>query len=202
MSEVAARQCSRPLKRALQGPPLLPARLPAECPQRGCCASDDVAGRVCFVSGQSEPAAVDEVHSGLGRLRAWVVAHPADVMDLFVYVVVLNLAIEYFAPVISETFTLSLLTAALLKITLEVVIILKGLVLARLRGARTRTAKTVSALMLWVVAAGSKFVVLWLIEIAFSGSVSLGGFVPVTLLVITLLMSRAAVRRLLYGPHR
>lgn len=74
--------------------------------------------------------------------------------------------------------------------------------LVRLRGARTQTAKTVSALILWVVAAGSKLVVLWLIEIAFSGSVSLGGFVPVTLLVITLLMSREAVRRLLYGPPR
>jgi hypothetical protein len=38
-----------------------------------------------------------------------------------------------------------------------------------------------------------------LIDIVFGGSVSLGGFVPVTLLVVALLMSRAAVRRLLYG---
>ena len=53
--------------------------------------------------------------------------------------------------------------------------------------------------MLWVVAAGSKLVVLWLIDIAFGGSVSLGGFIPVTLLVIALLVSRAAIRRLLYG---
>ena len=51
----------------------------------------------------------------------------------------------------------------------------------------------------WVVAAGSKLVVLWLIDIVFGGSVSLGGFVPVTVLVVALLMSRAAVRRLLYG---
>jgi hypothetical protein len=53
--------------------------------------------------------------------------------------------------------------------------------------------------MLWVVAAGSKLVVLWLIDIVFGGSVSLGGFIPVTLLVIALLLSRAGVRRLLYG---
>ena len=52
--------------------------------------------------------------------------------------------------------------------------------------------------MLWVVAAGSKLVVLWLIDIVFGGAVSLGGFIPVTLLVIALLLSRAAVRRLLY----
>jgi hypothetical protein len=38
---------------------------------------------------------------------------------LFVYVVVLNLAIEYIPSVISESFSLALLTAALLKIALE-----------------------------------------------------------------------------------
>jgi hypothetical protein len=132
-------------------------------------------------------------------LRAWVVVDPADVIDVFVYVVVLNLAIQYLPAVISETFTLSLLTAALLKVTLELVLLLKGVVLARLRGATTRLAKATSALMLWVVAAGSKLVVLWLIDVVFGGSVSLGGFIPVTVLVLALLASRAAVRRLLYG---
>ncbi|MFC7274510.1 hypothetical protein ACFQS1_11005 [Paractinoplanes rhizophilus] len=120
-------------------------------------------------------------------------------IDVFVYVVVLNLAVQYLPAVISETFTLSLLTAALLKVTLEVVLLLKGAVLARLRGATTRRVKATSALLLWVVAAGSKLVVLWLIDIVFGGAVSLGGFLPVTLLIIVLLVSRAAVRRLLYG---
>lgn len=135
-----------------------------------------------------------------GRLRRWVLDHPADVVDLFVYVVVLNLAIQYLPRVISETFTLSLLTAVLLKISLEVVLRLKGAVLARLSTATTPAAKTAFALALWMVAAGSKLVVLWMIDVAFGGSVSLGGFVPVTLLVVALLMSRAMVRRVLDAP--
>ena len=53
-----------------------------------------------------------------GSLRRWIAARPADIIDLFVYVVVLNLAIEYVPSVISEGFALSLLTAALLKIAL------------------------------------------------------------------------------------
>ena len=61
-----------------------------------------------------------------GPVRRRIRAGPADVLDLFVYVVVLNLAIEYTPSVISERFTLSLLTAALLKIALEVVILLKS----------------------------------------------------------------------------
>lgn len=114
------------------------------------------------------------------------------------YVVVLNLAIEYVPPVISEGFTLSLLTAALLKIALEFVIRLKSHVLVRLRGADTRRAKLAAAMFLWVVAAGSKLVVLELVDLVFGDAVSLGGFFSVTLLVVALLVSRAAVRRLLY----
>jgi hypothetical protein len=113
-------------------------------------------------------------------------------------VVVLNLAIEYTPSVISEGFTLSLLTAALLKLALELVIRLKGRLLTRLRAADTPRAKLATAVLLWVVAAGSKLVVLELVDLVFGDAVSLGGFIPVTLLVVALLVSRAAVRRLLY----
>ncbi len=133
-----------------------------------------------------------------GPVRRWLRARPADVIDVFVYVVVLNLAIEYVPSVISEGFTLSLLTAVLLKIALELVIVLKNKVISRLRAATTRRAKTVAALSLWVVAAGSKLVVLELVDLVFGDAVSLGGFIPVTLLVVALLVSRAAVRRLVY----
>lgn len=125
-------------------------------------------------------------------------ARPADVIDVFVYVVVLNLAIEYTPSVISESFTLSLLTALLLKLALEVVILLKGEILTRLRAAGTRRGKLTGAVALWVVAAGSKLVVLELVDLVFGDAVSLGGFIPVTLLVVALLLSRAGVRRLLY----
>jgi hypothetical protein len=130
-------------------------------------------------------------------VRRWLRAHPSDVVDLFVYVVVLNLAIEYVPSVISEGFTLSLLTAALLKVALELVVIVKTAILGRLRAATTRRSKILAALSLWVVAAGSKLVVLELVDLVFGDDVSLGGLVPVTLLVLALLGSRAAVRRLL-----
>jgi len=132
-----------------------------------------------------------------GPIRRWTRARPADVIDLFVYVVVLNLAIEYTPSVISESFSLSLLTAALLKIALELVILLKTQIITRLRAADTRRAKLAAAGSLWVVAAGSKLVVLELVDLVFGDAVSLGGFISVTLLVVALLVSRAAVRRLL-----
>ena len=78
------------------------------------------------------------------------------------------------------------------------VILVKNAILVRLRAATTPRTKLVAALSLWVVAVGSKLVVLELVNLVFGDSVSLGGFISVTLLVLALLASRAAVRRLLY----
>ena len=123
---------------------------------------------------------------------------PADVVDVLVYVVVLNLAVEYVPSVISEGFTLSLLTAVLLKLVLEVVVVVKGRVVGRFHEARTRTGRIAAATTLWLVAVGSKFVVLELVDLVFGDSVSLGGFFSVTLLIVTLLLSRLVVRRTLF----
>jgi len=78
-------------------------------------------------------------------VRRWLRARPADVIDVFVYVVVLNLAVEYVPSVISESFTTSLLTALLLKVVLELVVVLKSRILARLRGANKAPAKVAIA---------------------------------------------------------
>lgn len=129
--------------------------------------------------------------------RWWVRGGPEDVVDVFVYVVILNLAVEYVPSVISEGFTLSLLTAVLLKLALELVLVLKQRIVSGLRAATTRGGKVIAAVTLWVVAAGSKFVVLELVNIIFGDAVSLGGFVSVTLLIVVLLAARSAVRLLL-----
>jgi hypothetical protein len=122
---------------------------------------------------------------------------PVDLVDVLVYVVVLNLAIQFVPSVISETFTVSLLTAILLKIVLELVVAAKGVVLSRLRAASTHRGRAVAAGALWVLALGSKLLVLWVVDLVFGDRVSLGGFLPVTALIITLVICRALTRRYL-----
>lgn len=134
----------------------------------------------------------------LGRVKVG----PADVVDFFVYVVVLNLAAEYLPLVITETFTLSLLTALVLKLTLEVVVALKDRAKRRFRSATTPAGKVVAGLLLWLLLVGSKFVVLELVAVIFAGQVRLGGFWAVTGLILALLAARAGVRRLLADPAR
>ena len=125
----------------------------------------------------------------------------AAIVDVFVYVVVLNLFVEYLPQVISETFTLSLLTAILLKGVLEIVVAAKNRVKARFRQASTPMGKVVAAVLLWVVLFGSKFLVLEVVALVFRDRVSLGGFFSVTALILVLLVSRAVVRRLLQQPR-
>lgn len=125
---------------------------------------------------------------------------PADIIDVFVYVVVLNLAIEFVPAVISETFTMSLLTAVLLKVVLEIVVFFKNRAKTRFKTADTTARKVFAGLLLWLVLVGSKFLVLELVALVFGDYVSLGGFFAVTGLILVLLLSRAGVRRLLREP--
>lgn len=125
----------------------------------------------------------------------------AAVVDVLVYVVVLNLFVEYLPQVLTETFTISLLTAVLLKGILEVVVAAKNRVKARFRAASTPSGKVIAAVMLWAVLFGSKFLVLEAVDLAFGPRVSLGGFFSVTLLILALLLSRAAVQRLLQSDR-
>ena len=126
-----------------------------------------------------------------------IAVKPEDVVDVLIYVTVLNLVIEHFPGVISETFTLSLLTAVVLKVALEVVLVVKARAITRFRGATTVWGRVGAGLLLWGTAAGSKIVVLELVSLVFGDAVSLGGFLSVTLLVVALLLSRAGVRRLM-----
>ena len=142
---------------------------------------------------------LDQDSNTANRLQPYAAA---AIVDVFVYVVVLNLFVEYLPQVLSETFTLSLLTAVLLKAVLEVVVAAKNRVKARFRQASTPTGKVVAAVMLWVVLFGSKFLVLEVVALVFGDRVSLGGFFSVTALILALLVSRAAVRRLLQGPSQ
>ena len=145
-----------------------------------------------------EPPAADPVQDDAERLEPHLAA---AVVDVFVYVVVLNLFVEYLPKVISETCTLSLLTAVLLKVILEIVVAAKNRVKARFRQASTPAGKAAAAALLWVVLFGSKFLVLEAVALVFGDRVRLGGFFSVTLLIVALLLSRWAVRRLL-ARHR
>lgn len=125
------------------------------------------------------------------RLRA------VDVVDVFVYLVVLGLFTQFLPNVITESFIVSLLTAVLFKLALEVIAMLKTRILDRVRASRTAARKTLNAALLLVLGAGSKFVILWLTHLVFGDAVQLGGFFSVTLLILVLMAARLGIRLLI-----
>ncbi len=120
-----------------------------------------------------------------------------DVVDVFVYVVVLNLAAQYFPRVFTESFTVSILTALMLKVVLEAVLRVKKRVKGILNQASGAVSKILGGLSLWVILAGSKFLVLKVEDLLFGDRVELGGFFAVTGLIVVLMLAREGTRRLL-----
>lgn len=124
-------------------------------------------------------------------------ARVLDLVDVVVYVVVLSLAVRFVPSVISEGPVMTVLTAILLKGVLDVVLTLKRPIKQRLRDASTSRGRVVAVLLLWLLAVGSKVVVLELIALVFGDYVHLGGFFAATGLIVVMLLARATVRRFL-----
>ncbi len=122
-----------------------------------------------------------------------------DLVDVLVYLIVLGTFAQLFPKIISESFLTSLVTAVLLKLVLEVVVVvrMKTRIVGRIKSAETPRGKAISSVSLVVVAAGSKALILWLTDVVLGDAVYLGGFFAVTLLVVTLMLARAGVRRVI-----
>lgn len=120
-----------------------------------------------------------------------------DLADVLVYLVVLGLFVQFFPAVISESFSLTLLTAILMKLALEIITWAKKRALQRFKRADSVLARVISIGTLVLLLPGSKFAILWLTELVFGGAVKLGGFFAVTLLIVVLMLTRAALRRVL-----
>jgi hypothetical protein len=129
------------------------------------------------------------------RIRA------VDVVDVFVYLVVLALFTQFLPDIITESFAVALLTAVLFKLALEVIAFLKTRILDRVRAAATTARKVLNSALLLVLGAGSKFLILWLTDVVFGDAVQLGGFFSVTLLIIVLMAARLGIRLLVDGPQ-
>lgn len=134
------------------------------------------------------------------RAGAWLL----DLADLVLYVLILNLAVTFAPNVISESFWLTIVTAILLKLVLEAVVIGKNAVKRRVVAATRPLGKAANALLLFVVLAGSKFVVIELTAAVFGDAVQLGGFWSVTALILVLMAARYGTRYLIaqIGPRR
>ncbi len=110
-------------------------------------------------------------------------------VDVLIYVVVLNLWVEWSEAKVIDSFTISILTAALLKVLLDLITAAKGRVLDWARGG-TRARFVAGLFGVWAILFLSKFLILEAVDVVFGDRVTLGSFVDVLLLAATLMLAR------------
>ena len=111
--------------------------------------------------------------------------------DVLIYIIVLNLFVEYNPKIIIDSFTISIFTAVLLKILLEVILKLEHKV-----SEVFKSYKVLRILLVWLILFGSKFLILEVVDMVFGEHVELGKFLDVILLVITLMVAREVIQRI------
>lgn len=114
--------------------------------------------------------------------------------DILIYVTVLNLFVEYNPAKIIDSFTVSILTAILLKIILELILRLEHIVADVFKAN-----KVLKVFFIWLILFGSKFLILELVNFVFGEHVELGGFWDVFLLALTLLLTRQSFQWIYQG---
>ena len=111
--------------------------------------------------------------------------------DVLIYILVLNLFVEYNPKMVIDSFTISIFTAILLKILLEIILKLEQRVAAFFEGR-----KVLQIFFVWLILFGSKFVILEVVDLVFGEHVELGKFLDVIWLVIALMVARDIFQRI------
>ena len=111
-------------------------------------------------------------------------------LAVLIDLVVLNLFDEYSAKVQIESFTISLLAAALLQFLLKLTLVVEHRIAAWFKTRPGKAWTVARFLSAWLVLFGSKFVILEAIDIAFGDSVQFFGMLHgvLTLIVVLIVM--------------
>ena len=113
--------------------------------------------------------------------------------DILVYLVVLNLWVEFAEEVIIDSFAVSILTALLLWVMLEVIEGTAHRVGAFFSARQSRVADAVGWISVLTILFSSKFLIIAAVGAVFGDSAVLGHFVEVVLIVLTMMIARAVV---------
>lgn len=117
-------------------------------------------------------------------------------VDVLVYIVVLNLFVEYAPEVIIESFALSILTAILLKVMLEIIERFEHRVVGFFRAREGAIYRVLGPIIVVVVLVAGKLLILEVVNWAFGDEVNLGHFFSVLVLIVAMIVAREVVQRI------
>jgi hypothetical protein len=131
----------------------------------------------------SEPLAMSPAQA---RFLSWV-------SEVLVDIVVLNLFVEFVHTIAIDSFSISILTAVLLKLMVDAVKGLEQSVSASLSSRVGAVWKAIRFLAVWLILFLSKFVILEAVNFVFGDHVELGSFIEIVGIIVTMLAANATL---------
>ena len=114
--------------------------------------------------------------------------------DVLVYIVVLNLFVEFVDEIVIDSFWISILTAVLLKLMLDSLIGLEHRTTAYFKAREGWLYAVLGALSIFSILFFGKLLILEAVNFVFGDHVELGHFVEIFALIIAMMGTRAAVQ--------
>ena len=115
-------------------------------------------------------------------------------MDLLIDVVVLNLFVEFNHSVVIDSFYISILTAVLFRLLLGATFQLEHRVKQYFGSKTFKAARALAAILMFLILFTSKFVILEVIDVVFGDHVSLGGFLEIVIIAVTVVVAESSFR--------
>ena len=115
--------------------------------------------------------------------------------DVLIYTIVLNLFVEYVDAVVIDSFTISIFTAILLKILLDIVLRFEHRVRSYFAGKEGAFFKVLGALSMFAILFLGKLFILEAVDFVFGDHVELGHLIEVIALVLALIVTRELFHR-------
>jgi hypothetical protein len=115
--------------------------------------------------------------------------------DVLVYIVVLNLFVEFVDTIVIDSFWISILTAVLLKLLLDAVIGVEHRVSAFFKAREGGVNRALGLVSVFAILFFSKFVILEAVNFVFGDHVELGHFVEIVALIVAMMLARVLLQR-------
>ena len=123
------------------------------------------------------------------RFTSWV-------SDVLVYIVVLNLFVEFVDTIVIDSFWISILTAVLLKLLLDALTGVEHRVLSFYNAREGRIYTILGYLSFFSILFLGKLFILEAVNFVFGDHVELGHFIEIVTLIIAMMVSRLALQKI------
>ena len=120
-------------------------------------------------------------------------------LAILIDLMVLNLFVEYWSAIIIDSFTISILAAIMLQLLLRAILIADDRIAHYFNKKGGKGAKVKRFFSAWALSFGSKFIILFLIDLAFGVHVEFSGVIPFFVVVFTILGAEFAFTRIIYA---